>query len=499
MMETCIAAALPSLPAVESHAGVWLIVYITIGWIVRVIMVPVILRRQFAPGAAVAWLGIIFLHPYIGLALYLFLGETRLGPHLVQRHRELVRRFRSEMRKAVGQSDSARERLLPTEYEPMVHQAERISGLPVLGGNNVEFLEDSATMVSRLVADIDAATSQVHLLYYIFTADATGERVAAALIRAAQRGITCRLIVDAVASRAFFHRRCDMFRRIKEAGVKVTAALPAHVIQRRLPRMDLRNHRKLSVIDGQIGYVGSHNIVNPDYGGRKGGPWVDLTGRYTGPIVSEMAIVFAEDWGFETGEILEVKTDGDSVPPTTCTPMQIVPTGPTSPGESFRRVFLAAIQSARHRVMMTTPYFVPDETTLVALSMAADRGAEVTLLMPQVPDHLFTAAAGRAHFARLMRSGIRIFLYTKGLLHTKSTTVDDTFAVFGSANLDVRSFNLNFEMTTLLYGSEVTQNLRQIQEKYLADCVPLDPSQWASRPMIRTYADSAISLLSPLL
>jgi cardiolipin synthase len=212
-----------------------------------------------------------------------------------------------------------------------------------------------------------------------------------------------------------------------------------------------------------------------------------------------LAVVFAEDWGFETNEILEVPTGGDCVPLNQGTPMQVVPTGPTSPDESFRRVFLAAIQCARTKVMMTTPYFVPDETTLVSLMMAVDRGVDVTLLLPKEPDHLFTAAAGRAHFSRLMSAGVKICLFKPGLLHTKSTTVDDMFAVFGSANLDVRSFNLNFEMTVLLYGTEVTERLRKIQEGYLANSIPVDPAEWERRPALRRYTESALALLSPLL
>lgn len=480
-------------------AGFWLAVYIGVGWVCRVLMVPVILRRQFAPGAAVAWLGIIFLHPYIGLILYLTLGETRLGPHRVERHRELVNRFRSAMRDAVGGEQDHCSLELAPEYEPMVRQAQKISGLPVLGGNSVEFLTECPQFVDRLVADIDAAGASAHLLYYMIVPDTTGDRVGAAMERAARRGVNCRVIADAVASRSFFHHRCGLSQRLKLAGVQITAALPAAPIQRQLPRMDLRNHRKLAIIDGRVGYCGSHNLVNADYGGRHGGPWVDLTGRFTGPIVSELEIVFAEDWGFETGQLLEVSTAGDAVPLDQGTPMQAVPTGPTSRDESFRRVFLAAIQSARTRVMMTTPYFVPDEPTLVALIMAADRGADVDLLLPQTPDHYFTAAAGRAHFSRLMNAGVRIHLFQPGLLHTKSTTVDDTFAIFGSANLDVRSFNLNFELTTLLYGPEVTGQLRAIQEGYLAHCVELSAAEWAKQPTIRRYAESAISLLSPLL
>jgi cardiolipin synthase A/B len=480
-------------------AGNWLAIYIGIGWVIRVLMVPVILRRQFAPGAAVAWLSVIFLHPIIGLSLYLTLGETRLGPHRVERHRALVTRYRTAMRDAVGSEQDRCSLSLPPAYEPLVLQAEKISGLPVLGGNSVEFLTECMPMAARLVADIDAATSYVHLLYYMFVADSTGNRVADALARAVGRGVKCRVLADAVASRTFFHHDCGLAPRLRAAGVEVTAALPVAVIQRRLPRMDLRNHRKLAVIDGTVGYCGSHNLVNADYGGRHGGPWVDVTGRFTGPIVSELAVVFAEDWGFETDQVLEVSANAIGVPLDCGTPMQVVPTGPTSVGESFRRVFLAAIQSARTRVIMTTPYFVPDEPTLVSLMLAADRGAEVTLVLPKVPDHFFTAAAGRAHFARLMEAGVKIFLYRKGLLHTKSTTVDDTFAVFGSANLDVRSFNLNFELSTLLYGAEVTSRLRGIQEAYLADSEPLDLDCWNKRSIGKRYADSAISLLSPLL
>ncbi|HXE56270.1 MAG TPA: phospholipase D-like domain-containing protein, partial [Tepidisphaeraceae bacterium] len=369
----------------------WLALYVALGWCVRALMIPVILRRQFAPGAAVAWLGIIFLHPYIGWTLYMLLGETRLGPHRVERHRSLVAHYRAIVReRQSAQSPPLLE--IPSAYQPMVLQAEKVSELPVLGGNCVDFLDRSDVFVDRLVADIDRAGDQVHLLYYMFFADATGRRVAGAVERAARRGVKCRVLVDAVAGRGFFHRN-GLGPLLAEAGVRVAAAQPVAPIQRRLPRMDLRNHRKLAVIDGRIAYAGSQNLVDPDYGGRRGAPWVDLSGRLTGPVVSELAAVFAEDWAFETGEVLDVCS---------CLPavqeggaMQVVPTGPTSLGESYRRVLLGALQCARRRAVLTTPYFVPDEPTLVALAMAADRGVEVNLLLPQTPDHIFTAAAGR--------------------------------------------------------------------------------------------------------
>ena len=475
----------------------WFIAYLVLAWIIRIVMVPVVLARQMAPGASIAWLGIIFLHPYIGLSFYLVIGETRLGPHRAERHRELIAHFRSATRNLQTQH---REAVLDLEppYEPMVLQAEKISGLPVLGDNSVEFLAESANMVERLVADIDAAVSQVHLLYYIFAADDTGKRVAAALERAAARGVTCRVLVDAVAGRAFFHRR-GLAGRLRAAGVKIAAALPAAPIQRRMSRMDLRNHRKLAIIDSRIAYTGSHNLINPDYGGRRGAPWIDLTGRFTGPIVDELSIVFAEDWAMETREMLPAPTLPQPAGPAGGTPMQVVPTGPGSPGETYRRVLLAALQSARRRIVLTTPYFVPDETTLVSLLMASDRGVEVTLIVPERPDHFFTAAAGRAHFSRLLESGVAIHLYRPGLLHAKTTTIDDAFALFGSANVDVRSFNLNFELSLLLYGQKITQRLRVVQEGYLADSRRISAEEWAARPVIKRYADRAISLLSPLL
>jgi cardiolipin synthase len=473
--------------------------YVTLGWLIRVGMVPVILRRQLAPGASLAWLGIIFLHPYIGVALYLLVGETRLGPHRVERHRELVARYRSEFNTPDEAAGDAAAVGLEPSYDPMVLQAQKISSLPVVGGSGVEFLCDTPTLVDRLVAEIDGAKTHAHLLYYIFAPDATGMRVATALENAAGRGVECRVLVDAVAGRRFFHRRVGLSRRLVAAGVQVAAALPADPVQRRLPRMDLRNHRKLAIIDGRVAFAGSHNLIDADYGGRHGGPWYDVTGRFAGPVVSEFAAIFAEDWAFETGHLLPVCNARDVAPIPGGTPMQVVPTGPSAPGESFRRVFLAAVQSARSRLILTTPYFVPDEPTLVALMMAADRGVDVKLLLPNVPDHFFTAAAGRAHFTKLLQAGVAIHLYRPGLIHAKTTTVDDAFALFGSANLDVRSFNLNFELSALLYGPEVTQRLRAVQTAYLADSCKLDAEEWAKRSTVKRYADSAISLLSPLL
>ena len=472
----------------------WLLLYISIGWAIRAAMVPIVLRRQFAPGASWAWLGIVFLHPYIGATLYLMFGEARLGQQRVEKHRQLVQHYRAATR-ATDLQQNAVQHDVPNSHAPMILQAQKISGLPVLAGNSVEFLPTCDQFIAKLVADMDAATSDIHLLYYMFDGDETATRIATALIAAVKRGVHCRVLADAVASRGFF-RDSGLGPKLKAAGVEIAAAMKVAPIRQGLPRVDLRNHRKLAVIDGRIAYAGSHNLINPDYGGRHGNPWVDVTGRLTGPITHQLGLVFAEDWAFETGTMLEPPPIGA---PTGGISMQVVPTGPIAPGETYRRLLLGAIQSARSRIVLTTPYFVPDDPTLVALLMAADRGVQVQLIIPQVADHFFTAAAGRAHFSKLLEGGVSIHLYRPGLLHSKTVTVDDAFALFGSANLDVRSFNLNFELSVLLYGQEATEQLRAVQTTYLTDSTALDPAAWTHPNVVRQCIDSAISLLSPLL
>jgi cardiolipin synthase len=456
------------------------LIYVSIGWAIRIGMVPVILRRQMAPGASFAWLAIIYFHPYIGLTLYMLVGESRLGPRRAAKHLEIISRFRDPQRHPDRRQHETQPRQEPP-YQPVVLQAEKISGLPVLGGNSVEFQPDANLFFDALIADIAAARSTVHLSYYIFSTDRTGRRVAQAAMEAAGRGVKCRVLADALASRVFF-RHASMAAELRSAGVEVAAALPVAPIRRDFARMDMRNHRKLAVIDDQIAWIGSHNLIDPDYGGRRGNPWYDVTARCRGPIVGELAMVFAEDWAFETGNDVALPS-GKWKQSAADVLAQAVPTGPSSPDTTYRRLLLAAIQCSRQQLILTTPYFVPDEPTILSMVMAADRNVDVKLILPQTPDHLFTAAAGRAHFQQLLNAGVSIYLYRPGLIHAKTATVDDAFCLFGSANLDVRSFNLNFEF----------------QKDYLSKSTRVEGAQWARRPIVGQYADRAVSLMSPLL
>jgi cardiolipin synthase len=466
----------------------WFLAYIAIGWSIRLGMVPAVLRRNFAPGASIAWLGVVFLHPYIGLGLYLMFGEARLGPGRALHHNQLLERY--------ALADPKPE--LPAEIagsaQALIRLARNVGRMPVVLGNAVEFFTESAVVVNRLSADIEAAKSHVHLLYYIFAPDATGQQIAGALAKAAKRGVKCRVIIDQFASRSDF-RRNGFASQLRASGVEVVAALPSSPLRRR----DLRNHRKLAIIDDRIAYNGSQNLINADYGGRRGGPWVDLSGRFTGPVVAEFATVFVMDWAFETNQELDAPSPDTIGKIAGGVPMQVVPSGPVSPGESFRRLFLGVVESAQRQIIITTPYFIPDESSVLALLTATDRGVDVSLILPETSDNIFAAAAGRAQYARLLEAGVSIYLYRPGLIHAKTITVDDSVGIIGSANIDVRSFHLNFELTALLYGREVTNRLKIVQQTYLADTRRLERNEWATRPVLAKYADSAVSLISPLL
>jgi cardiolipin synthase A/B len=306
--------------------------------------------------------------------------------------------------------------------------------------------------------------------------------------------VKCRGIVDAFASRSILGSG-GLAGELRVAGVEVRAALPRSPLRRR----DLRNHRKLAVIDRRVAFCGSQNLINPDYGGKRGAPWFDLTGRFTGPVVGEFARIFAIDWAFEMGEKLEVPGAGEIGVVEGGAGMQVVPTGPVVAADSFRRVALAAIDSAMERLVITTPYFVPDDPTMVALLAAADRGVEITLNFPAKSDQYMTAAAARSHYTTLMGAGASIYLFEPGLIHAKVITVDDAMGIFGSANFDVRSFHLNFELSTLVYGAEGTGKLAAVQEGYLAKSRKVDATEWAKRSTVQQYVDAAVSLISPLL
>lgn len=260
----------------------------------------------------------------------------------------------------------------------------------------------------------------------------------------------------------------------------------------------MRNHRKLAVIDGRIAYTGSQNIVNANYG-RKDLAWHDMMVRLTGPVTIELQAIFVTDWYQESQEILtgpDIFADpvlqGD-------VPAQTLPSGPIFPVENYQRLVVSAIHGAHSRVVITTPYFVPDEPLLQAIQIAVWRGVQIDLIVPQRCDQVIVGAAARAYYDDVLEAGANLYLFTAGLVHAKTMTVDNSIALIGSSNFDIRSFEINFELSMLLYGPDVTRRLRAQQLRYLDNSFQLDARQWSTRPATRQLLDNMARLMSPLL
>ena len=473
----------------------WLpLAYLLSEWTIRLTMTPIVIRKR-RPSSALAWLVFIYFIPWVGFVFYLLTGRRPLGRLRCARYQE-ARQWADAQRRRTLQDPHITHPVVAHEQDDLVTLCEKLSGLPIIGGNEVRFITHSDRFIDDLVADIDRAEHHVNMLFYIFRDDQTGRRITEALIRAAGRGVQCRLLADSVGSKSFFktHRR-----PLHHAGVQTVEALPAGVLRRQLRRIDLRNHRKLVIIDGRIGYTGSQNIVNADYGKKRVGAWQDVMMRLVGPVTIGLQYVFFDDWCAETGAAPDAphafptpETPGD-------VPIQIIPSGPNELTDVFRNITIAAINEAQSRVILTTPYFVPDEPLMVAIQLTALRGVCVDLVLPERSDHPLVGAAAQSHFSALLDSGVHVHLHQKGLLHSKTLSVDDAFTLVGSGNLDCRSFFLNFELGVLLYGSEVTERLRKEQEIYIADSKRLDAQEWSDQSAWRTFERNIAALMGPLL
>lgn len=453
------------------NLGLWILVA---DWTIRIVALAWIPMRT-RPAAARSWLLLIGFVPLLGLPLYLLLGHPWLSRERVRRQAEASAAVRD------GQAPQAALRWCPAEgtvageAAPLV---ERLGAFMPVRGNGVALLDDYDASLERLLADIDAATHRVHLLYYLMYDDAVGEAMAGALERAAARGVRCRLLLDAVGAKRGLRRYA---RRLRRAGVEVHAMLPGGLRWRRSGRADLRNHRKIAVIDDDVAHVGSQNLAGATF--VPGHPNRELVARVHGPIVAHLEAVFASDWYLETGEVLEVAparpTHADDV---AC---QLLPSGPAYPFPNAGDTIATLIHLARRRVVLTTPYFVPDDAIVGAMRIAALSGVEVQLILSASNNQRLTALAQHASYEELLACGVRIALHRPRFLHAKHMSVDDDIALVGSINLDIRSFALNAEIGLLCYDPAVVARMRAVEAAYLADAEAVDPTDWRRRPRWR--------------
>lgn len=478
---------------------------IRIGLSIRVIL------RKRPHGTTFAWLIIILLLPFLGAITYLLFGENRLSERRAARARDNQNHYQYWLNtlKKRAPVDPA---LMSDKCDPLHRQAETLIGIPALNGNNLQIIEAPDEILEAIIADVNRARSTCHLQFYIWHEGGKVVDVENALIKAVERGVTCRILVDAIGSKDFL--KSSRIKQLRKSGIKIREALPAGLISALFKRIDIRNHRKIVAIDGEIAYTGSQNMVDPrffkqDHGV---GQWVDIMVRITGPVVESIAGTFISDWfleandqGNRTGDIardvasVRKQADVHIVETAGSIPIQLVPSGPGLVPEAIHNLLLTTIYSASRELVLTTPYFVPDQALLTALISAAQRGVNVTVILPEKNDSILVHYASQAHYQELAESGVKIMLFHGGLLHSKTITVDSEFSLLGSVNLDMRSFWLNFEATLFIYDQSFTEQLRQVQKQYEQESNLLDHKKLAKRPTIRRFKENVALLIGPLL
>jgi len=444
---------------------------LALDWTIRLAALWWIPSRS-VPAAARSWLLLVFFLPLLGLPLYLLLGQPWLSRQRVRRQGHASDAIRE------GQVPQQALRWQPPATGPAAETAplvERLGDFMPVRGNAVELLDDYDGSIAALVADIDAARERVHLLYYLMFDDAVGAAVAGALARAAGRGVHCRLLLDAVGAK---HGYRAFAGPLRAAGVHVQRMMPGGLRWRRSSRMDLRNHRKVAVIDDHVGYVGSQNLADAVF--VPGHPNRELVARARGPIVSHMEAVFASDWYLETGEMLTVSPvrpvhEQDVA-------AQLLPSGPAYPFGNAGETVNSLIHLAQHRLVLTTPYFVPDDATMSALRIAALSGVDVQLVLSATNNKAIVRLAQQSYYEELLLAGVRIALYKPHFIHAKHLSVDDSVALVSSINLDIRSFALNAEIGLLCYDRGVVARMHEIEADYLAHSEALTLEQWRRRP-----------------
>jgi cardiolipin synthase len=461
-------------------------------------MLRVLQRPNREPASRIAWVVVVLAVPVLGIFAYLMLGETNVG-----------RRNQKAMQHVLGGASHLHCLLedlvndtagVPASYAHLFRVGHSISAFPAVAGNTAHLMADSRKSIDSMVADIDAAREQVDVLFYIWLDDNSGTRVAEALGRAAMRGVDCRVMVDGLGSRALL--KSALWDGMGAAGVRTAVALPlGNFLLRPLQgRVDLRNHRKIVVIDNSITYCGSQNCADAEFRVKaKYAPWVDAVVRLEGPIARQNAALFATDWAVYTGE--------DSV--SSGAPMesddnrgivaQVIASGPTLRASAMPELFVSLMFAARRELVISTPYYVPNQAMQSALCAAAFRGVHTTLILPARNDSMEVAAASRSYYVDLLRAGVDIREYEGGLLHSKTVTLDGEIVLIGSANMDMRSFDLNFENNILMYDPALTQTVYARQRSYIDNAVKISLAEVEAWPLSRRLWNNAIAMLGPIL
>ncbi|EYT56505.1 cardiolipin synthase [Leucobacter sp. UCD-THU] len=479
----------------------WTLTALIVDIVIRIVALFVVPRNR-RPTAGMAWLLAIFLLPVPGLLLFLIIGSKRL-PKKRERKQEAVNEFVAEISSREDNGLVTPERELPPGVDNAVKLGRSLGAQPMLLGNTASICIDYEESLARMAAAIREAREYVHVEFYILVHDSTTDDVFAALREAIARGVKVRVLLDHIS--AVRNPGAKRTRQsLTDMGAEWVYMLPVRPWRGEYQRPDLRNHRKLLVVDGRVGFMGSQNLVDSSYNKpanrRRGLHWKDLMVRVEGPIVLGLEAVFQGDWYLETGEYLTNIAEGPlSVERPGDLDCQIVPSGPGYGAENNLQVFVSLLYAAHRRISITSPYFVPDGSIMNALRAATARGVEVELFVSEIGDQAVVYHAQRSYYEELLRAGVRIWMFRPPyILHSKHFTIDGDVAVVGSSNMDQRSFGLNMEISMVVHGAAFVRDLDGVNDYYRENARELTLEEWQQQSLPSQLLDGLARLTSAL-
>ncbi len=475
----------------------WLTVVLGTAYVLIAIAALGIIPGNRRPSSAMAWILLILFVPYAGVVLFLLLGSNSIGRRRIRNQAEANEIIRENTTAA----ELREEDYVGAEWLRSVVELNRTLGaLPSQSGNSAELCGNYVESIQNMIDEIDKARRYVNIEFYILALDDSTEIFFEALEKAHRRGVIVRVLFDHIGSlRVAGYRK--MLARLNGIGLHWRRMLPILPFRGRWRRPDLRNHRKIVIVDGRVAFMGSQNVVNSGYNRARGNlQWVDLMARVEGDVVTALDTVFATDWFNETDEILieELEPYARDAPAGDIT-AQVVPSGPGFATANNLQLFNTLIYSAQERVSITSPYFVPDESLLRAVTTAAQRGVEVELFVSERGDQFLVQHAQQSYYLALLEAGVRIHLYKPPyVLHSKHFTIDDRATVVGSSNMDIRSFELNLEVTLMLLGAETVESVREVEEGYRHNSRELTMDEWKTRYPLVKFVDNVARLTASL-
>lgn len=481
-----------------SWSTVWAAFLFTLDMVIRITAIMFVPPGR-RPTAAMAWLLLIFFLPVPGVLFFLLIGH----PRLPKKRRDIQSEVNDVLRAANDDLELGSPLPDPPAwFQQIVKMNRTLGALPLSGDNSARIISGYQESIDAMTAAIRSSTTYVNVEFYILKSDAATDDFFVAMEEAIERGVHVRVLMDHWANLSKpLHRQTK--ERLTRMGADWHFLLPLKPLQGKFQRPDLRNHRKLLVVDGEVAFVGSQNLTDPSYNVprniRRGLKWVDLMVRLEGPVVRSVDAVFLTDYYSETGEtpgeidLVKPRVGADDYD------CQVVPSGPGFEGENNLQLFLSLLYAAERKAHMVSPYFVPDEALLRAIDGATNRGVDVELFVSEVGDQPLVFHAQRSYYEALLQMGVKIWLYRAPyILHTKSLSIDDETAVIGSSNMDMRSFGLNFEVSLLVRGAEFVTQLREVEENYRANSRLLTIEEWSKQPLRSRALDNVARLTSAL-